>query len=177
MSNNAFDELAFDLKALKKSRVSLADGMQRLDSVSGALRQVSYIEKVLKDLKEQVDILMRGSESYITNSVMEKTFEEYITSAERKFASLFENYITKIEDKISDVVLQREFNERLNEKVNKEYVKKLDGRVNELTMQIDTLTNSYFESFKTDIRQKLMRKVDISQFGLIEGKVDSLNEL
>lgn len=42
-----FEQLSDDLRRVKRGRANLAEAMQQLDSVSNALKHVSYLDEVV----------------------------------------------------------------------------------------------------------------------------------
>jgi hypothetical protein len=169
--SSTFEEANEDLKQLRKSKISLAEALGRLDSISAAMERALRLEKQVENLTHSVDELTALAHDTLSRAFFASFMDRVGIELEVKINKLFETHQGHFEDLLSQKVSTEDLYEKLREKASLAQFGTLKDMLAKQQEKLENFIYWKFEPFSEKMKERINDKAAKEDVTRIESKL------
>ena len=176
---------AFDLSAIAKGKLSLADALKQIETVSNAFKKAERIEKKLSYHDSLLTDIKQAMENFATCAFVNSRLEELGIRFENVIKSKFEEFSTQYMFQLNEKANTSDVESLLGQRVTWTAFNNFSQQINILKARVEKHILSDFEGFKTKMKLELSHKanekkpdedINIDEIHQLKNRVTSLEQ-
>lgn len=160
---NCFEICSEELKQLKKSKLTIAEAFDRIESLSLALNRALSLDQKVDSISQTVDSLSAIMQDSLSKGFFGVYVEKLNAEINRKIDIMFEQSMVRFQEQLLAKVDLQYLSEQLKNKVNQnqmDYVKEL---LQKQQSEFDAFVLTEFHPFRERTRVKIAEHEEIGQ--------------
>lgn len=160
---NCFEICSQELKQIRKSKITIAEALDKLESLSNALNRAFSLDQRVDRISNAVDQLTIIIQDSLSKSFFGAYIDKLSVDLDHKMDILFQESLLKLQDQLLAKVDSNYLTEILRNKVNQNQIDYVKELMQKQQNELDHFVLTEFTPFKEKIKAKLVENEEIGK--------------